>query len=197
MPTKCLSGVCWKDVWMLGIGCRMRSDKAVQQKVNSVCYCLTIGLVIGRQSLLHTQMLKVKDFCSHNWTQHGHLQNKSPWTMSPMLLTMMGLLLLHTFHVCWEIICTPFHYLVSGQTMHFPTTTMILLWFEIFAVLIQTNSRNHQCSAYQLPERDDKTLQQKVLWHLPGKGKCRMKESMSKGGEVGSVVALWTLKRKK
>ncbi len=111
------------------IGCRMRSDKAVQQKVNSVCYCLTIGLVVGRQSLLHTQMLKVKDFCSHIWKQHGHLQCKPPWTMSPMLLTMMGLLLLHTFHVCWEIICTPFHYLVSGQTMHFPTTTMLQCYY--------------------------------------------------------------------
>ena len=42
---------------------------------------------------------------------------------------------------------------------------------------------------FSVDEREDKTLQQKVLRCLPGKGKRRMKELTSKGGEVGSVVA--------
>jgi hypothetical protein len=42
---------------------------------------------------------------------------------------------------------------------------------------------------FTINEIEDKNLWQKVLWRLPGKGKHRMKESMSKGGEVGSVVA--------
>ena len=37
-------------------------------------------------------------------------------------------------------------------------------------------------------EMEDKNLQQKVLRRLPGKGKRHMKELMSKGSEIESVV---------
>ena len=50
---------------------------------------------------------------------------------------------------------------------------------------------------FSVDEREDKTLRQKVLRRLPGKGKRCMKELTSKGGEVRSVIALWTLKREK
>ena len=50
---------------------------------------------------------------------------------------------------------------------------------------------------FSVDEREDKTLQQKVLRRLPGKGKCRMKELTSKGGEVRSVVAFVDIEKEK
>ncbi len=50
---------------------------------------------------------------------------------------------------------------------------------------------------FSVDEREDKTIRQKVLRGLPGKGKCRMKELTSKGGEVGSVVAFVDIEEEK
>jgi hypothetical protein len=50
---------------------------------------------------------------------------------------------------------------------------------------------------FTINEIKDKNLQQKVLQRLPGKGKRCIEESISKGGEVGSVVAFVDIEKEK